>query len=99
MFCEYWRCHNLTAKKIFFHAQTQQDDPGFASYFTLPPRCSWSLTVGALQGHLAQLVAERGETATAAKRVQEENARLEKQLVDARRKVRASWQALEPPYN
>ncbi|CAM9212001.1 unnamed protein product, partial [Laminaria digitata] len=40
-----------------------------------------------LQGHLAQLVAERGEAATAAKRVQEENARLEKQLVDARRKL------------
>lgn len=49
---------------------------------------------GCLQGHLAQLVAERGEAATAAKRVQEENARLEKQLIDARRKVRASWRAL-----
>eukprot|EP00904_Undaria_pinnatifida_P010558 jgi/Undpi1/6632/HiC_scaffold_20.g09111.m1 len=40
-----------------------------------------------LQAHLAQLVAERGEAATGAKRVQEENARLEKQLGDARRKL------------
>lgn len=46
------------------------------------------LSGAALKGQLAQLAAERGEAATAVKRGSEENARLEKQLVDARRKVR-----------
>lgn len=39
------------------------------------------------QGQLAQLAAERSEAAAAAKRGLEDNARLEKQLADARRKV------------
>lgn len=51
---------------------------------------------GCAQAHLAQLVAERGEAATGAKRVQEENARLEKQLGDARRKVRVRGRRLTP---
>lgn len=43
---------------------------------------------GVFQGRVAQLAAERSEAAAAAKRGLEDNVRLEKQLVDARRKVR-----------
>lgn len=53
--------------------------------------CRADVDVGAgiavCQGRMAQLAAERSEAAAAAKRGLEDNVRLEKQLVDARRKV------------